>query len=385
MNQAYLVARNLTRRKLRTFLLWLAIFIAFLLFGVLKSFERGFYSAQRTASADRMVTVNRVNFTLPLPVSYAGRIAAIDGVSAVTYQNWFGGYYQDPREPLIMFAAEPASYLAVYPDLVVDAGQRRAWLADRAGLAVGRVIANKYHWKLGDHVPIQSNIYTRTNGSHTWDFTVSVIFDSPGERARENQVIMRHDYFDESVTFGRDTVNMIMFTTRDSHQADAIAKRVDAMFANSGDETTTDTAAAFNRAFTAQLGNIALIISLVVATAFAAILLIVGNTLVMAVRERTREIGVLKTLGFQGPAILGQILAESLLLSLLGALAGLGTAALILKLLDEKLVAFVGSLLMSWPVFLSGLGWAVLLGLVTGAIPAWTGMRLRIVTALGRR
>jgi putative ABC transport system permease protein len=385
MNQALLVAKNLSRRKLRTFLMLVAILIAFLLYGALESFEHAFYASGNAAAADRLVTVNKINFTLSLPVSYAERIRQVRGVTHVAYQNWFGGYYQDPKEQLIMFAAEPQGYLEVYPDIVLKDAERKAWLNDRAGLLVGRNIATKYHFKVGDHIPLSSNIYSRSNGSHTWDFTVSGIFTDPNERAREGMVIMRHDYFDESVTFGRDTVSMFMFTTASPALNDSIIKTIDAGFANSPDETTTDTAAAFNRSFAAQLGNIALIISLVVATAFAAILLIVGNTQVMSVRERTREIGVLKTLGFSGGTILAQILAESLLLALVGALLGLGLATVALLGVDKLMSGFIGSMLMSWGVFLHGLGWAVVLGLVTGFIPAWSGLQLKIATALGRR
>jgi putative ABC transport system permease protein len=196
---------------------------------------------------------------------------------------------------------------------------------------------------------------------------------------------MRHDFFDETVTFGRDQVNQVIFTTVSTKRNDEIAKSVDAQFANSEAETTTDTAAAFNRAFTAQFGNIALIISLVIATAFAAILMIVGNTMVMAVRERTREIGVLKTLGFRGSTILAQILAESLLLALIGGTLGLLAAYALIAVKGRDLQGFANGIRMTASVFAGGLGWAILLGLVTGAIPAWSGMRLKIAAALGRR
>ena len=385
MNQALLVAKNLGRRKLRTILMLVAILIAFLLYGALESFQHAFYGSANSAAADRLITVNKINFTLSLPVSYAERIRQVKGVTHVAYQNWFGGFYQDPKEQLIMFAAEPQGYLEVYPDIVMTPAERKSWLNDRTGLLVGQSLAKKYHWKVGDHVPLSSNIYSRSNGSHTWDFTVSGIFTDPNEKAREGMIVMRHDYFDESVTFGRDTVSMFMFTTASPALNDSIEKVIDSGFANSPDETSTDTAAAFNRSFTAQLGNIALIISLVVATAFAAILLIVGNTLVMSVRERTREIGVLKTLGFSGGAILSQILAESLLLALVGALLGLGAATVILIIINKVLTGFFGSLLMTWSVFWHGVGWAIVLGLVTGFIPAWSGLQLKIATALGRR
>jgi len=385
MNQAVLVAKNLGRRKLRTFLMLVAIFIAFFLYGALECFNRAFHSSENSAAAERLVTVNRINFTMPLPVNYTGRVAQVAGVRAVTYQSWFGGYFQDQRQPLFMMAVDPVSYLAVYPSIRMPPEQRRAWLANRTGLAVGKAAAAKYGWKVGDRIPISSNIYMKKDGGRAWEFDVSAVFSDPDDSAREGLILMAHDYFDETVTFGRDQVNMIVFSTTSPKQNDAIAKSVDALFANSEAETSTDTAAAFNRAFAAQFGNIALIITLVVATAFAAILMIVGNTMVMSVRERTREIGVLKTLGFRSSTILTQILAESLLLALVGAVLGLGAAAGVIALTGKFMQGFGSNMQMSAVVFLGGVGWAVLLGLVTGAVPAWSGMRLQIATALGRR
>jgi putative ABC transport system permease protein len=385
MNQALLIAKNLGRRKLRTFLMLVAIFIAFFLYGALECFNYAFHSSENSAAAERLVTVNRINFTMPLPVNYAGRVRQVPGVSSVTYQSWFGGYFQDQRQPLFMFAVDPESYLTVYPSIQMTPEQRRAWLSNRTGLAVGKTTAAKYGWKVGDRVPISSNIYMRKDGGRAWEFDVSAVFADPDDTAREGLILMSHDYFDETVTFGRDQVNMLVFSTTSPKQNDSIAKAVDALFANSEAETMTDTAAAFNRAFAAQLGNIALIITLVVATAFAAILMIVGNTMVMSVRERTREIGVLKTLGFRSSTILGQILAESLLLAIFGALLGLGAASGAIILAGKAIQGFGSNMNMNAVVFFGGIGWAVLLGLVTGAVPAWFGMRLQIATALGRR
>lgn len=385
MNQALLVAKNLGRRKLRTSLMLVAILIAFFLYGCLECFDHAFHAGENSAAADRLVTVNRINFTMPLPINYADRVRHVAGVKDVTYQSWFGGYYQDPKVPLLTFVVDPESYLAVYPAIKMPPEQRQAWLASRTALAVGKAIADQYHWKLGDRVPIKSNIYARKDGAAAWEFDIAAIFTYPDEAARENLVLMRYDNFNEAVTFGRDQVNMLVLSTTSSKLNDSVAKAVDALFANSEAETTTDTAAAFNRAFAAQLGNIALIITLVVATAFAAILMIVGNTLVMSVRERTREIGVLKTLGFRGSTILGQVLAESLLLAILGALLGLLAATGVLAMTGRLIIGFGDSMHMTAGVFISGLGWAVLLGLVTGAIPAWSAMRLQIAVALGRR
>jgi putative ABC transport system permease protein len=384
MNQGLLVAKNLGRRKLRTSLMLVAIFIAFLLYGALECFNRAFYAGEQSKAAERLVTVNRINFTMPLPVNYAERIRAVPGVTAVTYQSWFGGYYQDPRRPLFMMAVEPASYLQVYPSVHMPAEQRRAWLASRTALAVGRKVAERYGWKVGDRVPISSNIYSQKDGSKAWPFDVAAIFSDTDDPNRDGLILMRHDYFDETVTFGRDQVNLILLSTDSPQHNDAIGRAIDALFANSEAETATDTAAAFNRAFAAQFGNIALIITLVVASAFAAILMIVGNTMMMSVRERTREIGVLKTLGFRSSTILLQILAESLLLAVVGAVAGLLVASGLVAAAGKAIEGLGSSMHMTAGVFAGGIGWAVLLGLVTGAIPAWSGMRLRIVNALGR-
>jgi putative ABC transport system permease protein len=385
MNQVLLVTKNIGRRKLRTGLLLFAIFIAFLLFGALKSFERGFYAGQNSAASDRLVTLNKINFTVPLPISYVDRIRDVPGVTHAAPQSFFGGYFQDPKNFLVMFATDPESYLSVYPKIVLPTAQRAAWLSDRRGIAVGRIVANKFGWKVGDHVPLSSTIFSRADGSHSWDFTVDAIINLPEDSQRESIVLMHHKYFDETVTFGRDTTSMVVFTTASASLNDSIEKKIDGMFANSPFETSTDTAAAFNKAFVGQFGNIALIITLVVATAFGAILLIVGNTMVMAIRERTREIGVLKTLGFTGPAIFTQILAESFLLALIGALLGLGVAAVILGVTQKFTEAYVPGMRVTGAIFAAGIGWALLLGLVTGAIPAWSGLRLKIVTALGRR
>ena len=384
MNHAVLVAKNLGRRKLRTILMLVAIFIAFLLFAALEAFLHGLNAGENSSAADRLVTVNKINFTVPLPISYVDRIQQVQGVVRATPQSWFGGYFQDVHNVVIMFAVDPEAYLAVYPKMQMPDAQRDAWVKNRIGLAVGRTVAAKYGWKVGDHIPISSNIFSRADGSHNWEFDVSVIYSSPDDPTREGLVLMSHKFFDETVTFGRDTTSMIVFTTTSASLNDSIGKKIDTMFANSPYETSTDTAAAFNKAFVAQLGNIALIITLVVSTAFVAILLIVGNTMVMAVRERTREIGVLKALGFTGRVISLQVIAESLLLALLGALLGLGGAAAFVTLSRRQIEGFIPGVKVTAPVFAAGIGLALLLGLVTGAVPAWSALRLRIVTALGR-
>jgi putative ABC transport system permease protein len=385
MNYALLVSKNLGRRKLRTSLSLIAIFIAFFLFGCLASMNHAFHTSENVASDNRMVTVNKINFTFTMPIYYVDRVKQVPGVAAVSHASWFGGYFREPKEQLISFAVDPESYFAVYPELIMPPEQRKAYVADRIGLAVGKAVAAKYGWKVGSTIPVASNIFAKSDGTHVWDFKVDAIFASNKDPQRDNLVLLHYDYFNDTITFARDTVHQILFTTVSARENDAIAKAIDSQFVNSPAETTTETAAAFNKAFAAQFGNIALIITLVVGAAFAAILLIVGNTMMMAIRERTREIGVLKALGFSSHSILWQVLAESLLLASVGGILGLAAASLVMAGAKASLASFVPGLHMPGSVFAMGLALVLLLGFATGIIPALTGMRLNTVTALGRR
>jgi putative ABC transport system permease protein len=385
MNDFVLIRKNLFRKKLRAGLMIVSIAVAFAIFGVLGSFERAFYAGQEIAQADRLVVVNKINFTQPLPISYFNRVRAVEGVKQVAHLNWFGGYYQDPKNFLIVFAVEPETYLdVVSTDINVAPEARQIFLRERTAALVGENMAKKWGWKVGDHVPISSNIFSQKNGSHTWDFTIAGIFTKRIEQLDTNLMVFPYAYFDETRSFGKDMIGWLTLRTTSSAVNDRVAKTIDAMFANSSYETATDTEKAFNKAFVAQLGNIALIVGLVVGAAFATILMIVGNTMVMTVRERTREIGVLKTLGFSGQRILRLVLGESVLLSLIGGLIGTGIAALAIMNLRESLMQFVPGMVLSPGIVLLAVAIMLALGVLTGLVPAVNAMRLKIVTALGR-
>jgi putative ABC transport system permease protein len=388
MNDLTLMRKNLFRKPVRTSLLLISILIAFLLFGVLVSFNIAITDV-RTAP-NRMVTLSKINFTESLPIAYFDRVTHMDGVLAATHMNWFGGYYQDPRRGfLAVFAVDPSTYLRVYQDdLHLTPQARDTFLHERTALLVPRNIADQYHWHVGQHIPINSNIFTNgSNGRHVWDFTVAGIFETPDGNSQANSVLIRYDYFNDTITFGKDRIGWISFLTTSAAVNDRVAHAIDARFANSQDETSTQDAAAFNRSFAAQLGNIALVVTLVVGAAFAAILLIVGTTIALAVRERTKEIGVMKTLGFSSGRVLRMVLGESLLLSFLG--AGLGTAAAagVLYILSHLNGGGGGGGGIHLQPIVMGMiaAIALALGLVTGLLPALSAYRLRIVEALGRK
>jgi putative ABC transport system permease protein len=387
MNYLLLVRKNLFRHKLRASLMIVCILTAFAIFGVLASIERSVNAGQDLAAANRLVVVNKINFTQPLPVSYFGRIQAVDGVRQVTHVNWFGGYYQDPKNFLVALAVDPATYMAVYGDeLDISPEARQSFIRERTGALVGEAMAKRFGWKVGDHVPIANNIFTQKNGSRRWDFTVVGIDKGKKPELDTNFMVFRYDYFDETRAFGKGQIGWMVLRTASPAVNDRVARTIDQMFSNSAYETSTDTEKALNRAFVAQFGNIKLIIVLVVGAAFVTILMIVGNTLMMSVRERTREIGVLKSLGFPPSRILRLVLGEAILLALVGGLSGLWLAALFMLSVHDS-VGGVGGLVpqtISPDVALAGLALMLGFGIVTGLIPALNAMRLRVVAALGR-
>ena len=385
MNDFVLIRKNLFRKKLRAALMIVSILVAFAIFGVLAAFERAFDAGEDVAHADRLVVVNKINFTQPLPVAYANRIRGLDGVAQLTHANWFGGYFQDPKNFLIVFAVEPDSYMDLYSDdLDFPAEARRAFVRDRSGAMVGETLARKWGWKVGDHIPITSSIFSQKNGARSWDFTIDGIFSSRWLHVDTNLMIFQYDYFDETRSFGKDTIGWMALRTASPSLNDGVIKTVDQLFANSSYETATDTEKAFNKAFVAQFGNIALIVVLVVGAAFVTILMIVGNTMALSVRERTREIGVLKTLGFSGGRILRLVLGESILLALIGGLPGLGLAILFIVLVRDSLTGILPHINIAPEIVLAGVAMMVLLGVVTGLVPALGAMRLKIAAALGR-
>lgn len=384
MNDFALIRRNLFRKKLRTALMLVSIFIAFAIFGVLAAFERAFYAGEEVAQADRLVTVNKINFTQPLPIAYYNRVHSIEGVQQVTHANWFGGYYQEPKNFVVVFAVEPESYMKILDDYVFEEDQRQAFIRERTGVMVGESLARTWGWKVGDRIPISSNIFSQKNGSHTWDVTVVGIFKGRTAQNDSSLMLMQYAYFDETRSFGKDTIGWLVLRTKSPSLNDQVINAIDTMFANSPYETATSTEKAFNKAFAAQLGNIALIVGLVVGAAFVTILMIVGNTMVMAVRERTREIGVLKTLGFSDGRILRLVLGESILLALLGGIPGMAIAALMIWSIRSALMQFIPTLSLQPEIVAAALALMLALGVLTGLIPALSAMRLKIADALGR-
>lgn len=382
-----LVWSSLMRRKLRTLFTLLSIAVAFTLFGVLMAIRTAFGAGLTVAGAERLVMLDRVSMINALPLRYRAQIAATPGVADVSHANWFGGIYQDPRNAFGTFAVEPESWLRVHPELIVAPNQKRAWLADRTGAMVGIETARRFGWRLGDRVPLQGTIYRRPDG-RPWEFTVWAIYDAPEGAADRTQFFFHQAYLNETLpagAYGRDEVTYYLIKVADPRESDQVASRLDAVFAGSSPQTKTATEKAFVSSFANQMGDIGAIMLAIAGAVLFTILIVAGNTMAEATRERTSELAVLKTLGFGDGRLVALVLAESCVIALVG--GGLGLT------LSMAGIAFVGDPTNGLlpPIYLPardivrGLGLIAALGVLTGLLPALHARRLGIVDALRRR
>ncbi len=385
MTRTGFVIANLFRRRTRTILTLLSVIMAFLLFGLLQSINSIFNAGADFVGATRLITQARVSFTQPLPISMVPKLESVPGVARVAYSQWFGGVWQE-NTPLFAFSVDPQRYHDVYPEWVMPGEQWQAFAKTRTGMVAGKQLADKYGWKVGEKIPISSNIYPQKNGSKSWVFDLVGIYDGKDEAAKKltNQLFINYDYFDEANLFGRGRTNFFILKLADGNQAAAIAKTVDAMFENSPDETKTQTEKDFNLGFVKQVGDIGLIVRWILFAVFFTLLLVVGNTMAQSVRERIPELAVLKTLGFSDGDVLGFVLAEALALCLCGGLVGLVLATLA----GAGVARATGGqyqLNVDLKVWLIGVAAIALMSIAVGLLPALRARRLRIVDALAGR
>ena len=381
MKYFYLVWKSLWRKKVRTILTILSVFVAFLLFGLLSALNQVFSGTEDLANARRLVTLDKISIINSLPSAYLARIESVPGVERVAHASWFGGYYQDPRNQFAQFAVDPASYLDVYPEFSIPDDQREKWFRTRDSVVVGRDLVEQFGWSVGDRIPMYSSIWTNKSGSQVWEFEIAGIFDSDDPRASTQAMLIQYDYFDEGRAFGEGLMGWFILTIDSAGNAAEIANAIDAQFANSPNETKTSTEAAFAESFIGQYGNIGLIITLILTAVFFTILLVSGNTMSQSVRERIPELAVLKTLGFQDTSVLAIVLAESTFVMVLGGGLGLVLAWLVVNVLGA--VPLPGFYLDS-AALAQGAFYIVLAGLAAGIFPALQAKRLTIIDALSR-
>ncbi len=379
-----LVWRNVWRKRIRTSLTILSVFVAFLLFSLLSALGYAFKSGEDAADAERLVVINKVSLINPLPVSYQNRIASTPGVLSVTHASWFGGYYQEPRNQFGQFPTDPYAYFSMYPELSIPREQLDAWAKNRAGAVIGREIADQYGFEVGDRIPLQATIWTKADGGRTWEFDIEGIFSTDDPRGSSAYMLFQYDYFDEARAFGQGTVGWYILRIDSDADPVQVSNAIDLQFANSPSETETSTEAAFAQSFAKQFGNIALIVTLILGAVFFTLLLVSGNTMSQSVRERISELAVLKTLGFADRAILGIVLSESVLIMLMGGVLGLGVGWLLVNGAAQAMGAFLPGIFLSPQAITVAIAIMIGAGIIAGIFPALTAMRLSIVDALAR-
>lgn len=385
MKYLHLIWASLFRSKTRTLLTLLSVITAFLLFGMLDSVRVAFNSGSTTAGANRMVVASRLSITQMLPYSLLPQIEATPGVEKASYAAWFGGIYRDPKNFFPNFSVGPG-YLDLYPEYELPAAQRKAFDADRTGAIVGEALAKRHGWKVGDTIPLQATIFP-TKGSNNWNFKLSGIFKvkDAKRKGEENQLWFHWNYFDESNDYVKSRVGWYTIRLDAPGNADRIAKAVDKLSENSDHETKTQTEQAFNQSFAKQFADIGLIVTAIMGAVFFTLLLLTGNTMAQAVRERIPELAVLKTIGFSNRTVLWLVLSESILLVVLGGMIGMGGAALMMPGVSKAsggAIQLPTVLPQTWAV---GFALMIVIGVIVGLLPAMRAMRLKIVDALAGR
>ncbi len=386
MKYFHLIWAALFRSKTRTMLTLLSVVAAFLLFGMLDSVRVAFNSGGNLAGSKRLVVASRLSITQMLPYSLLPQIEAVPGVKRVGYAAWFGGIYRDPKNFFPNFSVSP-NYFDMYPEYSLSPAQKAAFEADRTGAIVGESLAKRNGWKLGDTVPLQATIFPQKDGSNAWPLKIDGIFTvkDAKRKGEENQLWFHWKYFDEANQYVNGRVGWYIVELADVNQADRVGAAIDAISANSDHETKTQTEEAFNQSFAKQFADIGLIVTAIMGAVFFTLLLLTGNTMAQAVRERIPELAVMKTIGFSNRSVLWLVLAESMLLVVLGGLIGLALAAVLMPIVSAGSGGMIQLPTVLPQTWLLGIALMLVIGAIVGALPAMRAMRLNIVDALAGR
>lgn len=396
MNLLSLVLVNLGRNKRRTILTFLSVAIALFLFCALRGVLDTLQASIRVSSESRLIVQNKISIIFPMPVSYRDRIAAVPDVKSVSYANWFGG--RDPVDPgdfYAQFAVDAPTYFPMYTrDVEIIAADRpqaeiamppgvdaklAAFMSEQNACVVGERLFKRKGWKLGQTVMLDGTIFP---GS--WPFTIRAVYHALDPAFGEEAMIFHWKYLSERGMGGGGPAGWFILELSNPAHAAEICKRIDAMFENSAAATRTGTERAFQAGFVSMYGNVPFLIGVIGLAVVFAILLVAANTMMMATRERTPEFGVMKTLGFEDGTVFNIVLAEAAVITLGGGLAGALLAKWVIEGTEFNAMGFLPPMTVSWATVAVGVGLALVMGAVSGLIPAWQASRLRIVDALRR-
>ena len=378
-----IILAALNRKRWRTGLTISSLVIAFLLFGLLRSVAVVFTEDIELSGDDRLVVASKYSIIDSMPISYLQRIKSIENVDIVAHQDWFGGTYIDRANFFPKWPVPPKDFLDIYQEFNISSEQKEAFITTRTGMIAGKKLAERFNWKIGDRIPVIGDIYFMSNGSNLWEFDLVGIFTDIENPGNEEQVFMNYQYFDEArESYTKGTVGNFIVKLDSKDAGPRVAQEIDAMFANSMDETKTYTEKAYQQMFASQIGDIGLIMNSILAAVFFTILLVTGNTMSQSIRERTSELAVFKTIGFSDMTMLILVLIESMVLCLIGAILGLGITALLMPGLSELISVSLGEISLDPSVIISGIGIAIITAFISGFPPALGAMRLKVVDAL---
>jgi putative ABC transport system permease protein len=373
-----LISANLFRKKFRLMLTIGSFAVALFLFGILAVVRGAFSQGVEVAGADRVVVINKVSLIQPLPYAYRERLLRTPGVKDVTFANWFGGVYQDERNFFAQFAIDTDTYRQMFTEFAVPDAQWQAFVDDREGAIVGRGLAERFGWKVGDRVPIRGTIFPGN-----WEFNIRGIYNGTRSADDVTQFWFHWKYLDERSQYQKGMVGWYTVRVDDPNDSARLVQAVDQEFANSPWETKTETEKAFATGFVKQMGNIEFLILSIGAVVFFTLLLVTGNTMAIAVRERTRELAVLKAVGFSDRFVLGLVVAESLTVAFVGGVLGLALCKLF-TLGGDPTGGLLPFFYLPSQAIALGVAASLGVGLVAATFPGWNAMRLRVVDALRR-
>ncbi len=371
-----LVLANLGRHKRRVFLTISSVALALFLFASLRTVVTTLARSAQFGSARRLIVQNATGLVFPLPLSYGNRLKADKGITQVSWANWFGGRYGDGKRFFAQFAIDPTSYLSMYPEISVPEDQKQAFIRERSSAMLGRRLLDVFGWKLGQNVTIQGTIFPGD-----WTFTIRAVYTPTDPVINDDVLFFHHDYLEEKI--GRPGIaGWYVVEISDPNNAAGMAKMVDDQFRNSNAPTKTGTEQAFNASFATMWGNVSLLMGTIGMAVVFAILLVTANAMMMNARERTKEVAVLKTIGFGNGRLFSMVMLEAGIITVIGAIIGLGGAKLLYKTTNFNAAGFLPGFDVTTDTLLMGAGIALLLMLASGLVPAIRAARLPVVQAL---
>jgi len=371
-----LVLANLGRHKRRTALTIASVALALFLFASLQTVVTTIAAGAKFGSVRRLVSTNATGIVFTLPISYAARLQAQPGVESVSWANWFGGRYGDGKRFFAQFAVEPKSYLEMYPEISLPPDQKEAFIRERSSAIVGRRLIDVFGWRLGQNITVQGTIFPGD-----WTFTIRGIYTPTDKVINDDMMLFHHEYLEERT--GRPAqAGWYVLKIDNPDRAAPIAKAIDDQFRNSSAATKTGTEQAFNASFATMWGNVSLLMGTIGMAVVFAILLVTANAMMMSARERTREVAVLKTIGFLDSTLFGLVMLEAGVIALTGAVLGLGGAKLLYRATNFNGAGFLPGFDVTPNTLALGAVVALLLMVASGLVPALRAARLPVVQAL---